>query len=55
MPACEYVHVNTGAHRGQKKAPYPLELDLQSDMSLFMWLLQIELESYAKAVHARNY
>lgn len=54
MFACRHVHVSTGVYRGQKNPSDPLELQLQSDMRLLVWLLQAELRSYARAVHALN-
>lgn len=51
-----YLHVCAGAHRSQRKAPDPLELDLPAVLSLpLVWALELifgligeEMESTAK-------
>lgn len=48
---CIYVHVSTGAHRGQKNC-IPLDLELQAIVNFVVWVLGVELKSSGRAVDA---
>lgn len=41
LAICGDVHMNTGAQRGQKRAPDTMELELQEVVSYLLWALNI--------------
>jgi hypothetical protein len=51
--ACGYVHMSTGAQRGEKHR-FPLELELQMVVVYPAWMLGTELGSSVRAVCALN-
>lgn len=52
MCMCMYVHVSTGAFRGQRHQMLQ-ELDTQVVVSIWIWLLGIEFGSSARAICAQ--
>lgn len=47
-----YVHVTVGAHGDQKRVLDPLELELNTAVSCFKWVLGTEPRFFARAVHS---
>lgn len=50
-----YVHLSTGAHEHQKKTSVLLELKLQMAVKDWKWVLENELRSSTRAVHALSH
>lgn len=54
VSVCRNMHVSADIHKGQKRALYPLGLELQLVLSHLMWVLGTKSRSSVRAVSAVN-
>lgn len=55
MHLCECVHMSTGAFGGQERVSDALELELETVVSCYAWVLGPELRSCGRTASALNH